>query len=270
MGDSDSTQASRSPAEIYDEFLVPALFQKWASRLADAAWLQPGQHVLDVACGTGILARTAAGRVGTSGAVVGLDLSDDMLAVAAQKAPQIEWRQGIAEILPFEAGSFDAVVSQFGLMFFQDRRAALREMLRVLRPGSRLAVAVWGSLDQTPSYAAMADLVQRLYGEQAGAGIRSPFRLGNVGELQTLVADADIPNAEITSDSAAVRFASVRDWVYAEMGDWVLDGRLSGAQYEHLVAEAKQALAQFITAEGAVAFDMPAHIVTATRTLPAI
>ncbi|MFN8452182.1 MAG: hypothetical protein U0521_27200 [Anaerolineae bacterium] len=90
-----------------------------------------------------------------------------------------------------------------------------------------------------------------------------------VQELQTLVANADIPNAEIVSDLAAVRFASIRDWVYAEMGDWVLDGRLSNTQFNRLVADAEQALAQFITAEGTVAFDMPAHIVTSIKTLPA-
>lgn len=70
-----------------------------------------------------------------------------MLAVARQLEPAVDWREGFAESLPFPDESFDAVVSQFGLMFFTDRRQALREMLRVLVPGGRLAVAVWDSLE---------------------------------------------------------------------------------------------------------------------------
>src|SRR5262245_61490850 len=117
MNDSDKGQVSRNAAEVYEEFFVPALFQEWTSRVAGAAKIQAGQRVLDVACGTGILARTVAERVGPAGSVVGLDMNEGMLAVAARKAPQIEWRQGISEALPFDGDSFEAVVSQFGLMF---------------------------------------------------------------------------------------------------------------------------------------------------------
>ncbi len=142
MGENDRAQATRSPAEVYEEFFVPALFRQWASRVADAAGIEPGQQVIDVACGTGVLARTVADRVGAKGKVVGLDASAEMLAVARRKAPAIEWRQGRAEALPFASDSFDAAVSQFGLMFFEDRRAALQEMLWTVRRGGRLAVAV--------------------------------------------------------------------------------------------------------------------------------
>jgi SAM-dependent methyltransferase len=144
MQESDRGQVSGNAAEVYEEFFVPALFREWAIRVADAADIQPGWRVLDVACGTGILARTIAERLGAKGSVVGLDLNEGMLQVAKRKAPAIEWRQGRAESLPFEAHSFDATVSQFGLMFFEDRRAALQEMARVLKPGGHLAVAVWG------------------------------------------------------------------------------------------------------------------------------
>src|SRR5262245_6199314 len=106
-------------------------------RLADAVRIRPGERVLDVACGTGVLARQAASRVGSEGSVAGVDPSPGMLAVAKRLAPAIAWRQGTAEALPFEDGSFDAVVSQFGMMFFADRGRAIREMLRVLIPGGR-------------------------------------------------------------------------------------------------------------------------------------
>jgi ubiquinone/menaquinone biosynthesis C-methylase UbiE len=135
---SDNGQVNASAAEIYEDFFIPALFEEWAPRVADAARIQRGQRVIDVGCGTGVLARLAARRVGRSGSVVGLDVNEGILAVARRKAAAIEWHHGPAEALPFDDGVESAVVSQFGLMFFQDRRAALQEMARVLRPGGHL------------------------------------------------------------------------------------------------------------------------------------
>jgi ubiquinone/menaquinone biosynthesis C-methylase UbiE len=177
VNDSDKGQVSKNAAEIYEEFFVPALFQPWTSRVADAAQVQAGQRVLDVACGTGVLARTVAERVGPAGSVVGLDVNAGMLAVAKRQAPQIEWQDGIAEDMPFDNDSFDAVVSQFGLMFFEDKCAAIKEMARVLRPGGQLVVAVWDSLENTPGYAIMVDLLQRLFGDKAANGLRAPYSL---------------------------------------------------------------------------------------------
>ena len=144
-------QVSAAAAEVYEAFFVPALFAQFAGPVADAAALGAGQAVLDVACGTGVLARELRRRTGAEGRVVGLDRNAGMLAVARRSAPGIDWREGMAERLPFADGSFDAVVSQFGLMFFEDRRAALAEMWRVVRPGGRLAVAVWDAPNVRPA-----------------------------------------------------------------------------------------------------------------------
>jgi ubiquinone/menaquinone biosynthesis C-methylase UbiE len=122
--------------------------------------------VLDVACGTGVLACAAAASVGQSGVVVGLDPNADMLSVARQKRTDIEWGDGRAESLPFADENFDAVVSQFGFMVLEDRCVALREMMRVLRPGGRLAVAACDALDHSPGYAVLAELRHRLFGEE--------------------------------------------------------------------------------------------------------
>jgi SAM-dependent methyltransferase len=262
MSASEKGQVTYKAAEVYEEFFVPALFAEWASRVADAAGIQQGQRVLDVACGTGVLARTIADRVGSAGAVVGLDVNEGMLAVAERKAPQIEWRQGSAEDLPFDTNRFDVVVSQFGLMFFEDKVAALKEMVRVLRSGGRLAIAVWASLEHTPGYAAMVSLLQRLFGEQAANGLRAPFSLGNMLELQSSFATAGMPGAKITTLPGTARFPSIQAWVYTEIKGWVLADMLDDAQFELLRKEVERVLQPFVTPQGMVSFNAPAHIVT--------
>jgi SAM-dependent methyltransferase len=250
---------------VYEEFFVPALFQAWTSRVADAARIQEGERVLDVACGTGVLAREVDARVGLHGSVVGLDVNDGMLAVARRTASHIEWRQGKAEALPFENERFDAVVSQFGLMFFEDRLSALREMLRVTRPGGRLAVAVWDMLDHTPGYAAMVALLHELFGQKVANTLRAPFLLGNVGELRMLCEKAGIAHAEITTHSGTARFPSIDAWVRTDIKGWVLADLLDDKQFDLLRTEAEGRLARFRAPDGTVSFAAPAHIIAAVR-----
>jgi ubiquinone/menaquinone biosynthesis C-methylase UbiE len=235
-------QLSTQIAEVYDEFFVPALFAEWPARLLAAAAVQAGQHILDVACETGVLARTAAKWVGRLGSVTSLDLNAGMLAVAKRKAPSIDWRQGRAEDLPFHDNSFDAVVSQFGLMFFQDRPAAIREMIRVLRPGGYLAIAVWDTLAATPGYAAVVELLQRLFGDQAADGLRAAFSLGDMVVLKTVLSAAGLPDASIVSHAGTARFPSIRSWMFTDIKGWVLADMLDDDQFERLVAAAQQEL----------------------------
>jgi SAM-dependent methyltransferase len=257
-------QVTRSAADIYEEFFVPALFAAWSGPVAQAAGIAPGQDVLDVACGTGVLAREAARRVQPGGAVTGLDRNDGMLVVARRKAPEIEWRQGLAEALPFADDRFDAVVSQFGLMFFDDRVSALSEMWRVLKPGGELAVAVWDALERTPGYAAMTALLQRLFGERIADALRAPFVLGDPGALAALAAQAGI-QAEVTTRKGTARFPSIEAWVHTDIKGWTLADMIDEGQYRLLQREAPQALQRFVQPDGAVVFEAPAHILCATK-----
>jgi SAM-dependent methyltransferase len=255
----------RTPAQIYDEQFVPALFQQWAGVVADAAALGPGQRVLDVACGTGVLACAAAERVGAAGSVVGLDANPEMLAVARRKRPDLEWRDGRAEVLPFPDASFDALVSQFGLMFFEDCRAALREMVRVLRPGGRLAVAVCDSLEHSPGYAALAALLEQLFGEAVARAFRTPFRLGDPAMLRSRCEGAGL-TAEVSQHAGSVRFASVEALVSTERACvWTLGGMLDESQFERLLRESERVLGPFVGTDGQVVFDMPALLITTTK-----
>jgi len=162
MTEPEAWQVTDDAAELYEQSFVPAIFARSATMLADIASIAPGERVLDVGCGTGIVAREVAKRVGAEGRVVGLDLNPRMLAVAVRLAPEIDWRQGDAGDLPFEAGAFDVVVSQYALMFFPDRAQALREMWRVLAPRGRLAVAVCGPLAEASGYRALAAEAERV------------------------------------------------------------------------------------------------------------
>jgi SAM-dependent methyltransferase len=266
VSESERMQSTRSPAEVFEEFFVPALFQQWGAVVADAAGITQGQRVLDVACGTGVLACAAFDRAGASGEVVGLDPNEDMLAVARRKSANMEWQNGRAESLHFSDESFDAVVSQFGLMFFDDQRTALREMMRVMKPGGRMAVAVWDSLDHSPGYKALAAPIERLFGNSVADAFRAPFVLGDPELLLSLCADAGIANAKVTRHEGTVHFASIESLLYAErMCVWTLGGLLDDAQFELLLKEAEQALQPFVTADGAIAFDLPALIVTASK-----
>jgi SAM-dependent methyltransferase len=261
----DQGQVSNAAADVYETFFVPALFGEWPPRLADAASLKPGDRVLDVACGTGIVAREAARRVGETGSVAGVDRNPGMLAVARREAPGIDWREGLAEDLPFDEGSFDAALCQFGLMFFDDRVAALKEMARVVRPGGRIVVAVWDSLDRTPGYAAVTGLLQRLFGDEVAGAMRAPFVLGEPEDVMALFADAGLSSADLMTIEGRARFASIDAWVHTDVKGWTLADMIDDTQYELLQAEARKALASFAGSDGAVSFTSPAHLVTAEK-----
>ena len=256
-----------SAATAYEKLLVPALFQEWAPRLADAAKVGAGDRVLDIACGTGVLAREAARRVGDAGEITGLDASEGMLLVAERLAPDIRWRHGSAESLPFPDHCFDVVVSQFGLMFFADRRKALLEMLRVLRPGGRLAVAVWGSLQSMPAYALEVELVERIGGERAGDALRLPFALGDPSELEGLVEGAGIPACELLTLRGAARFPTIRSMVEADLEGWLpaMGVVLPKEQRREIVEEAEAVLGDYRDDEGQAVFESVAHIVTGRK-----
>jgi ubiquinone/menaquinone biosynthesis C-methylase UbiE len=253
------------PAAIYDRSFVPALFARWGPVVAEAARIRRGDRVLDVACGTGALTLAAAERAGPSGAVTGLDPNPAMLAVARAKPGAIDWREGAAEALPFEDATFDAVVSQFGLMFFDHPPRAFAEMARILVPGGRLAVAVFDAIETAPGYDALARTLDRLFGRAIGDALRTPFVLGDAARLRELAASA-FPEAKVSRHEGEVRFSSVTELVETEHSCiWTLGGLIDEAQAALLREEAERALRPFVRVDGSVAFPMPALIVTATR-----
>ncbi len=258
-------QLTGSAAGIYEQFFVPALFRDWAAPLCAAADVKAGDNLLDVACGTGVVAREGLSHVGPDGSVTGLDRNAGMLVVAGSLAPEIDWREGLAEDIPFEDGSFDALTCQFGLMFFEDREKAVSEMWRVLRPGGRMAVAVWDTLPHTPGYDAMAGLLAELFGRGIAAALEAPYNLGDPAALLGIFEAAGIADAVIRTRPGLARFPSIEDWVYTDIKGWTLSEAIDEAQFQALLAAAKGTLARFTDDAGRVEFCAPAHIVTAVK-----
>lgn len=265
MEDSEKGQVITSAAKIYETFYLPALFQEWVGRVCATATLASGESVLDVGCGTGVLAREALDHVNPNGRVVGLDVNEGMLAVAQSASSDIDWKLGQAEALPFEAGTFDAVVSQFGLMFFEDRIAALKEMWRVLRPGGRLVVVVWDGLDRSPGYAAITALLRRLFGDEIADRILPIFSLGDKEVLFTLFEKAGIPDVSIRTENGSARFPSIESWVYTDIKGWTLADVIDDAQYKRLLQAALVELKPFEQSDGSAIFTMPAHFVSVNK-----
>lgn len=207
-------------AEAYERFLVPSIFEPWARTVLRAHRPPPGSTVLDVACGTGIGARLAAGLVGGMGRVVGVDADDAMLAVArtTRRDPEdapIEWRQANALDLPFPERTFDQLFCFEGLQFFPDRSAGLREMRRVLRPGGTLVGTVWGPLEQNPAYEALAEALRHFVSAEAAR--LPPFALTDAA-TRNLVNAAVFDEVDVKLETLTLSAPSAEalvDWVAA-------------------------------------------------------
>ena len=261
------------PAASYERYSVPGLFAPWATLLMRIADPRPGQRVLDVACGTGIVARQVAHLVGRQGTVVGLDLDPDMIdtgrIAAAREGVEVEWRTGRAERLPFPDGGFDTVVCQFGLMFFADRHAALGEMHRVLRPGGHVVVSVWQGLDRHPFHGALDEASRRHLGRSSVGAV---FSLGDAAVVRGLLAEAGFHGIEIESRSITARHADPEEFLAWEIdvdpGETPalrhLEVEEQAAVVADLQSELRSSLSQ-VTVRGEVVLASHAHLVHATR-----
>ncbi len=206
-----------NPAESYESYMVPTLFGPCAGILVQAADPKSGERVLDVGCGTGIVAREVA-RLRKPNKITGVDLSPNMLSVASAAADRegltIEWRKGNAEQLPFDDRMFDLVLCQFALMFFADKAAALTEMRRVVTKNGRVLITVWQGLDRHPFYQTLHRVIQRRAGISA---LQDIFSLGNTDDLRGLALAAGFRQVDITPFSITARFPNPDQFIAGEI-----------------------------------------------------
>lgn len=195
-------------AENYEKNVVTYTTGPFAAILLEYANPQPGEHVIDIACGTGTVARQAAPRVGETGAVVGVDINPHMIAVArslpAPIGAAIEWREASALSLPVPDDSFDLALCQAGLQFIPDRPGALREMYRALKPGGRVAISVWSAMENMPVQHIVWGTIARLL-ETPVEAINPAFTLGDVGKFRTLLEEAGFSEVTMNTRSYTIR-----------------------------------------------------------------
>lgn len=261
----EAFQIPLEAAELYESAFVPAFFAQWAPVLCDAAGIGAGERVLDVACGTGIVARTAAGLVAPGGTVVGVDLNEAMLTVARRVVPDVDFREGDAARLPVDDASFDTVVSQMALMFLPDRTRALQEMGRAVRSGGTVAVLVPGALEAQAAFAPFVAMAARHAGPEAMALLTTYFACGDLDQLTGIVEAAGLTVTAARTVDGTYRAPSVGAFVTTEVESTPLVEKLDAGVYGRIRNDAHAILAPFTGDDGAVAAPFECNLVVATR-----
>jgi SAM-dependent methyltransferase len=239
------------------------------------AALTPGEQVLDVACGTGVVTRQAAQAVGPTGQVIGLDINAGMLRVARTLAPPahttLTYREGSALALPFPAATFDVVLCQHGLEFFPDRGRSVQEMARVLRPEGRVGVRVWRALEYQPFHGAvLAALDRHLWGGQDGpsrTAFAQPFSYGDAEQLDAVMRDAGLHAIDVQVSTMPIRLGANATDLLGYLSALPVGSEIAAMDdpaRRTMLQEVMTALTPFVEAE---TFVIPAtsHVVLACR-----
>jgi ubiquinone/menaquinone biosynthesis C-methylase UbiE len=257
-----------SVAENYERYFVPAIGAPLAQDLVEIAALRPGERVLDVACGTGVVARLAAQRVGSGGSVAGLDVNPTMLAVArsaSSPGASIEWHEASAEAMPFPEAAFDVVLCQMGLQFVPDRPAALREMQRVLLPGGRLSLNVPGPAP--PPFVIMTEALARHIGPQAAGFVNLVFSLHDTAEIENLIRGAGFQDVATQAAARSLRVPAPPEFLWQYVRSTPLAGAVAQADDERRGALERDAVARSreLVEDGVLRFEVRVVVATARK-----
>lgn len=219
MREGSGFQVSGNAAELYEQHAVPYILGPWAPELVEVAALGRGERVLDLACGTGVVARLAAPRVGPTGQVTGIDLNAGMLAVARTlpppSGPAIVWVEGSATAMELPDASIDVILCQQGLQFFPDKLAALREMHRVLVPGGRVLLSVWKSAG--PYNIAVSDALEKHVGTETATKYRASRVAPDAEELHRLLIEAGFRDVHIRPSAMTIRLPPIEVFVLCHL-----------------------------------------------------
>jgi ubiquinone/menaquinone biosynthesis C-methylase UbiE len=274
MTDHEPWQLDGSAPELYERYLVPAITLIWASDLIDRTKPKVGDFVLDVACGTGAVARLAAKRA-ANGCVIGLDLNGGMLAVARsvpKAGGSIYWLQGSALQLPFKEGCFDLVLCQLGLQFFPDRPLSLREMKRVLALSGRVALSVFSAIERTPAANALATALDQHLGRHASQIKRTEHIFAAAEEVSELMTKEGFEQIEISTVTKYITFPSVLDYVRLQLAATPMAGFLKDRNaveretlIEAIASDVQSLLNPEMLREGRLSFPQEAHVAMARR-----
>jgi len=266
MNAPDQWQVTPQAAELYERYPARYFLGPWAPLLVDAACLKVGEHVLDVACGTGVVTRIAAQRVGPAGRVVGIDLNPGMIAVArslpAPSGAPVEWLERSALDLRLPDAGFDAVLCQQGLQFFPDKLVALREMRRVLDHGGRLTLSVWTGIG--PYHDAVGDVLARFVGNAAATKFCSSRQVPTTDELYRLATDAGFSDVEVHVSRLDIHLPRLDQFVLDHLKGTPVAPMIAAASPEvrkKIGASAMEQLRRYADGDGAT-YPEETHVLT--------
>jgi SAM-dependent methyltransferase len=254
-------------AHQYERILARHILGPWAPSLVDAAHLAGGERVLDLACGTGVVARIAAQRVGLQGRVTGIDLNPGMISMArslpAPHGGPVEWLEGSALAIPLPDASVDAVLCQQGLQFFPDKALALREIRRVLDRGGRLALSVWISAGLYNS--AVGDALARFVGEDTAARFCASRNVPAKEELEGLAVAAGFSDVNVRISRMNVHLPRLDRFVLDHLAGTPVAASIAVVDPEsckNIGASVMRELQRFNDGDG-VTYPEEIHVVTA-------
>jgi ubiquinone/menaquinone biosynthesis C-methylase UbiE len=256
-------------AETYQRHFEPAIAIPVSAGLLAVAQLQPGERVLDVACGTGVIARRAAELVGATGTVTGVDLAPDMIDVAkatsGQAGAHIEWHVADAASLPLADAAYDVVLCQMGLMFMEDRRAALTEMRRVLTPGGRLVLNTPGRIQ--PAFEVMEEAIVEHISPELGGFVRAVFSIHDPDVLASLLRDAGFEEVRAEEYPATLRLPAPADFLWQYINLTPMGPFVAQAPEEAQAAMERRAIEGWhpYTADGRLRVDQPMVVASGRR-----
>ena len=233
-----------NPAENYERFFVPSIGEPLARVLVDRASIKPTDRVLDVACGTGIVARLVAQHGAAPSDLAGLDPNAGMLAVARKAAsptPAISWYEASAEDMPLPDGEFDVVLCQMGLQFMADQQAALKEMHRVVADGGRLLLSVPGPISGI--FAALASAMERHVGPQAAGFVSQVFSLHDIDRMEHLLRGAGFRDVVVEATIHELELPPPREFLWQYIHSTPLVGAVSQTSADTRLAMEREVLA---------------------------
>jgi ubiquinone/menaquinone biosynthesis C-methylase UbiE len=231
------------PPENYERFFVPAIGAPLAHDLVRFAALCPGERVLDVACGTGVVARLASRQVGVNGTVAGLDVNPGMLEVARSTTPpdrSINWYESPAEDMPLPDEAFDVVLCQLGLQFMTDKLLALKEMHRVLVPAGRLILSVSGPAGKP--FAVLAEELEQYISHEAAGFVNHVFSFHDIGEIEQLMSKAGFRDIAVQANKTLLKLPPPQEFLWQYVHSTPLAGIVAQEDEEDLVALERQVL----------------------------
>ena len=212
MNKKSGWQLSGDGPDAYEKYIVPAFTRAWAKEIVKRACLHEGEKVLDVACGTGLVARIAADQHRPD-LIHGVDVNEVMINKAQEIEKNINWHQSDVTTLPFPDNKFDVILCQQGLQYFPDSSLALKEMNRVLAKNGRVLLSVWRPIKYSPFYESLCRILEKFVNAKAASMLSSAYNAGDPGKLKAIFAKAGFSRINISIVVKQMRYSPFEEFV---------------------------------------------------------